>query len=262
MDLRGYDPPMKARLDKLLTEYGLATTRSRAQERILAGEVSVDGVVVTKPGILIEETALLSLHGEEIPYVSRGGLKLAAALSHWKIDLANRMCLDVGISTGGFTDCMLQHRAKEVIGIDTGSDQLAQKLRTDPRVRLVERTNARYLTGEMIPAGITFFTMDVSFIAASLVIPAVISSIAAANAPTKAARLDDAIVLVKPQFEAGREHVGKRGIVRDPLAQQSSVERVRQTMLQCGAKKMDVIDSPIAGGDGNREFLLYADFRE
>ena len=255
---------MKSRLDKLLTEYGLVTTRSRAQERILAGEVSVNGSIITKPGILVDDTALLALHGNEIPYVSRGGLKLAAALTQWKIDLIGRVCLDVGISTGGFTDCMLQHGAREIIGIDTGSDQLAQKLRTDQRVRLMERTNARYLTAKMIPAGISFFTMDVSFIAASLVIPAVISAVAEANAREKEneTALKDAVVLVKPQYEAGREHVGKRGIVREPAAQIASVERVRQTLLQCDATRIEVIDSPISGGDGNREYLLYAIFRE
>jgi 23S rRNA (cytidine1920-2'-O)/16S rRNA (cytidine1409-2'-O)-methyltransferase len=251
---------MKIRLDKLLLEKQLVRSRNHAQERTLAGEVTVNGRVVTRPGLLVDATASISLTGEETPYVSRGGVKLAAALSHWKIDLRDRVCLDVGASTGGFTDCMLQQGAKQVIAVDAGRDQMAAKLRLDPRVHLLEQTNARFLSLAMLPAGISFFAVDVSFIAASLVLPAVIAAAFPSGPVVQNSLCRNAVVLVKPQFEAGREHVGKGGIVRSRSAQQAAVERVRQTMLACGASNLQTIDSPLLGGDGNREFLLYAGF--
>jgi 23S rRNA (cytidine1920-2'-O)/16S rRNA (cytidine1409-2'-O)-methyltransferase len=241
---------MKLRLDKFLVEHGLVTTRERAQALILAGRVLVNEQKVEKPGASVAEDAAVRLLGEDLRYVSRGGLKLESALEHWKIDLTGRVCADVGASTGGFTDCMLQHGAAAVLAIDTGYGQIAHKLRVDPRVTLLERTNARKLEPKQITMTVTFLAMDVSFISATLVLPAVV----AAMRPS----LAEAVVLVKPQFEAGREHVGKGGIVRDPAAHALAVERVRATVAELGGTEIETIDSPILGAEGNREFLLHA----
>src|SRR6185437_14507896 len=170
-------------------------------------------------------------------------------------DVTGRTCMDVGASTGGFTDCLLQHGAARVVAIDTGYGQLAYRLRADSRVRLLERTNARFLTAAEIGESVTFIAMDVSFISAALVLPAVV----AAGFGENRAR-GEVVVLVKPQFEAGREHVGKGGIVRDPEVQQRAVDKVKDAVLQLGAVSTDVIDSPILGSEGNREFLLFAEF--
>jgi 23S rRNA (cytidine1920-2'-O)/16S rRNA (cytidine1409-2'-O)-methyltransferase len=241
---------MKLRLDKFLVEHGLVATRERAQAIILAGRVLVNEQKVEKPGAGVADDAAVRLLGEDLRYVSRGGLKLEAALEHWKIDLAGRICADVGASTGGFTDCMLQHGAAAVLAIDTGYGQIAHKLRVDPRVTLLERTNARKLEAKQVNMTVTFLAMDVSFISATLVLPAVI----AAMRPT----LTDAIVLVKPQFEAGREHVGKGGIVRDPAAHALAVDRVRAAVAELDGTEVETIDSPVLGAEGNREFLLHA----
>lgn len=243
---------MKARLDKFLVERGLAPSRERAQALILAGRVLVNEQKVDKPGAGVAPDAALRVLGDEQRYVSRGGFKLEAALIHWQIDLEGRVCADVGTSTGGFTDCMLQHGAASVLAIDTGYGQIAHKLRVDPRVALLERTNARHLEPQKVPQEVTFFAMDVSFIAASLVLPAVVAAMRVT--------LIEAVVLVKPQFEAGREHVGKGGIVRDPAAHRVAVERVRAALVALGADAVEEIDSPILGAEGNREFLLYARF--
>ena len=250
---------MKARLDKFLVEHGLAPTRERAQALILAGRVLVNEQKVEKPGAGVGQDATVRLLGDDLRYVSRGGLKLEAALAHWQIELKGRTCADVGASTGGFTDCMLQHGAAAVVAIDTGYGQIAHKLRVDPRVMLLERTNARHLQPEQITftvtfseAPITFLAMDVSFISATLVLPAVIRAMRA--------RLTEAVVLVKPQFEAGREHVGKGGIVRDPEAHRLAVERVRAAVAELGGAEIEVTDSPLLGAEGNREFLLHARF--
>jgi 23S rRNA (cytidine1920-2'-O)/16S rRNA (cytidine1409-2'-O)-methyltransferase len=248
---------MKTRLDKLLVERGVISTRERAQAMILAGRVLVNEQKIEKPGSPVAEDSVFRLLGEELRYVSRGGLKLEAALAHWKIDLTGRFCLDIGTSTGGFTDCMLQHGAKRVLAVDTGYGQIAQSLRDDARVELMERTNARLLKPGQLSSGITFFSMDVSFISATLVLPPVI---AAAFAAEPGAMEAEGIVLVKPQFEAGREHIGKGGIVRDPAAHQLAIERVRHCVLDLGAGEVEVIDSPITGAEGNREFLLHARF--
>ena len=240
------------RLDKLLVERGLVPSRERAQALILAGRVLVNEQKVEKPGAGVAADAAVRLLGDDLRYVGRGGLKLEAALAHWKIDLNARNCADVGASTGGFTDCMLQHGAAAVLAIDTGYGQIAHKLRTDPRVMLLERTNARYLTAQQVTINVTFIAMDVSFISAALVLPAVVQ----AMAPS----LAEAVVLVKPQFEAGREHIGKGGIVRDPEAHALAVERVRKAALELGGEEVEVIDSPILGAEGNREFLLHARF--
>ncbi len=242
----------KTRLDKFLLARGLVPSRERAQALILAGRVLVNEQKMDKPGASVAEDAQVRLLGEDLRYVSRGGLKLEAALTHWKIDLAGRTCADIGTSTGGFTDCMLQYGASTVLAIDTGYGQIAHKLRTDPRVTLLERTNARHLEVQHVRLPVTFFTMDVSFIAASLVLPAVVTAMQAT--------LVEAVVLVKPQFEAGREHVGKGGIVRDPEAHALAVDRVRTALAAMGAHDMESIDSPILGMEGNREFLLHARF--
>lgn len=246
---------MKVRLDKLVVERGLAPTRERAQALILAGRVLVDEQKLDKPGHTVPASAVLRMLGDDLRYVSRGGLKLEAALLHWKIDLNGRFCLDVGASTGGFTDCMLQNGADRVLAIDTGYGQIAEKLRRDGRVTLMERTNARNLIPGDLPSGISFLAMDVSFISATLLLPPVVRAIRAGcdNPPPL-----EAVILVKPQFEAGREHIGKGGIVRDPAAHRLAIERVTTCIDSLGATAMEVIDSPILGTEGNREFLMHS----
>jgi 23S rRNA (cytidine1920-2'-O)/16S rRNA (cytidine1409-2'-O)-methyltransferase len=256
------------RLDKLLVERGLAPTRAQAQALIMAGRVLVDDQKQSKAGATVPLEAAVRLLGGELRYVSRGGIKLEHALRHWNIDVAGQTCLDIGASTGGFTDCLLQHGAAKVIAIDTGYGQIDARLRADPRVRLLERTNARYLEPAQLADRIHFVAMDVSFISATLVLPAVTRSVLAvhqAAAHEADASADAAsfiiVVLVKPQFEAGRDAVGKGGIVRDAAAQQAAVEKVRLAMADLGYIHLDVTESPILGGEGNREFLLYAQHR-
>lgn len=200
----------------------------------------------------------IRLLGDDLKYVGRGGLKLERALQHWKIDVRRRVCLDVGASTGGFTDCLLQHGAARVIAIDTGRGQIAFQLRQDSRVRLLEKTNARYLTREQLGEITDFIAIDVSFISATLVLPAVVSAAFPQDTGARARR--EFVVLVKPQFEVGRQHVGKGGIVRDATAQQQAVEKIKVAVQALGASSIDVIESPILGVEGNREFLLYAKF--
>jgi 23S rRNA (cytidine1920-2'-O)/16S rRNA (cytidine1409-2'-O)-methyltransferase len=238
----------------MLVDRGLVASRERAQALILAGKVLVDEQKIDKSGAQVDEASAIRLLGEDLKYVSRGGLKLERALERWNIDVSGRVCADVGASTGGFTDCLLQHGASRVIAIDTGYGQMDFKLRQDPRVRLLEKTNARYLTREAFGELVDFIAMDVAFISATLILPAVISS------AFRADHGGQIVVLVKPQFEAGREHVGKGGIVRDEDAQLASVEKVRSAVTELGATKTDSIDSPILGAEGNREFLLYARF--
>ncbi len=251
---------MKLRLDKLLVGQGFAATRTRAQQRISAGHITVDGTIITKAGFVVDSQQVIQALEEDFLYVSRGGAKLVAALDAWKIDISGRTCLDVGISTGGFSDCMLQRGAAYVVGVDSGHGQLAEKLRGNPRLNLLERTNARRLTVEMLPAGIRFFTVDVSFIAASLVLPAVIAAAfpGDANIPDSPSR--EAVILAKPQFEAGRQFVGKGGIVHSAAAHQRAIDRVREMLDANGALETRVMDSPLPGGDGNHEFLIYARF--
>jgi 23S rRNA (cytidine1920-2'-O)/16S rRNA (cytidine1409-2'-O)-methyltransferase len=249
---------LKVRLDKLLVDRGLAASRERAQALILAGKVLVDDQKVEKAGAQVAAECVIRLLGEDLKYVSRGGLKLERALDHWKIDAAGKVCLDVGASTGGFTDCLLQRGAAKVIAVDTGYGQMDFKLRQDARVRLLEKLNARYLTHEALGETVELIVMDVSFISATLVLPAVIGAAFPESREERSGRL--IIVLVKPQFEAGREHVGKGGIVRDEATQLAAVERVKESVLKLGAVQTDVIDSPILGAEGNREFLLYGRF--
>jgi predicted rRNA methylase YqxC with S4 and FtsJ domains len=325
----------KMRVDLLLVERGLVPSRERARALILAGRVLVGEQKVEKVGATVPADAPIRLLGEDQPYVSRGGFKLAAALAHWQIEVQGRACLDVGASTGGFTDCLLQAGAAQVTAIDTGFGQIAMKLRNDPRVRLLERTNARFLepgslaaregeklnsgskkcqgttlhaaekrlalkghdfsraisagksrralapegcfspisaeklttlkghdfsraanearlTGALAPEGTpgpTLLVMDVSFISATLLLAPVFAA-----APS----LTEAVVLVKPQFEAGRGHIGKGGIVRDPEAHQLAIDRVAGCVRSLDWQVVETIPSPITGMEGNREFLLYA----
>lgn len=247
---------VKTRLDKLLVERGLTPSRERAQALILAGKVLVNEQKIEKAGASVETDCELRLLGEDLRYVSRGGLKLEKALAHWHIDLAGMTCLDVGASTGGFSDCMLQNGAARLIAVDTGYGQMEFRLRNDPRLRLLEKTNARYLTREQIGEPIDFVAMDVSFISATLVLPAVVRSAFSDSGKSEAAM----VVLVKPQFEVGRELVGKGGIVRDEAAQQSAVLKVEAALRSLGAARVESTESPILGAEGNREFLLYAEF--
>ena len=245
---------MKFRLDKLVIERGLTTSRERAQALILAGKVFVNDQKLDKAGTLVGDDASIRIAGEDLKYVSRGGLKLERALKHWNIAAEGKICLDVGASTGGFTDCLLQNGAARVIALDTGYGQMDFKLRQDPRVRLLEKTNARYATREMIGEYVELIVVDVAFISATIVLPPVIN--AAFPLASDERRGREVIVLVKPQFEAGREFVGKGGIVRDEAAQLASVEKVKKTLIDLGCTNLDVIDSPILGAEGNREFLL------
>ncbi|MGH9512996.1 MAG: TlyA family RNA methyltransferase [Terriglobales bacterium] len=242
---------LKTRLDKLLVERGLAASIELAQALILAGRILVDGQKASKAGTSTALDANLRVLGEASKYVSRGGLKLEKAFSRWKIDVRGKTCLDVGASTGGFTDCLLQHGAARVIAVDTGYGQIDLRLRKDSRVHLLENTNARYLTQEQLRVAVDFIAIDVSFISATLILPAVISS-----APS----VGEIVVLVKPQFEVGREFVGKGGIVRDREAQAAAVKEVRDSLRALRCEETDVIESPILGAEGNREFLLYGRF--
>ncbi|MFZ1938842.1 MAG: TlyA family RNA methyltransferase [Terracidiphilus sp.] len=244
------------RLDLLLVERGLAQSRERARALILAGRVLVaEGKgeqKIDKPGSSVRQDAAIRMLGDDMPFVSRGGLKLEAALDHWKIDVNGRACLDVGASTGGFTDCLLQRGAAHITSIDTGFGQIAMKLRNDPRVRLIERTNARLLEPDSLEEDQkkTLLVIDVSFISVTLLLGPVFAA-----APS----LAEAVILVKPQFEAGREHVGKGGIVRDPQAHELAVNKVAECVRSLGWHVVGTIPSPITGAEGNKEFLLYAE---
>ena len=245
---------LKTRLDLVLVERQLVPSRERARALILAGRVLVREQKIDKPGTTVPADAPIRILGEEQPYVSRGGLKLAGALDHWPIPVAGRACLDIGASTGGFTDCLLQRGAAHVTAIDTGFGQIHMKLRSDPRVRLVERTNARLLEANALAAAegspdLSLLVMDVSFISATLVLPPALAA---------APGLEEAVILVKPQFEAGRGNVGKGGIVRDPEAHQLAIDRVAECVRSLGWRVIETIPSPITGMEGNREFLLYA----
>ncbi|MGH9514570.1 MAG: TlyA family RNA methyltransferase [Terriglobales bacterium] len=250
--------PLKLRLDKLLLERQLVPSRERAQALVLAGKVLVDDQKVDKSGTLVDASSEIRLLGDDLKYVGRGGLKLESALERWKIDVRDRVCLDVGASTGGFTDCLLQHGAARVIAVDTGQGQIAFRLRQDSRVRLLENTNASYLTREQLGEEVYFIAIDVSFISATLLLPAVISSAFPEDIAKREGR--SLVVLVKPQFEVGRNLVGKGGIVRDASAQQQAVEKIRFAVQSLGVTSIDVTESPILGAEGNREFLLYARF--
>ena len=311
---------MKIRLDKALVERGLAGSRERAQALVLAGRVLVAEQRVEKPGTPVAEDAALRVLGEDLRYVRRGGLKLERALEYWGIGLEGRVCVDVGASTGGFTDCMLQHGAASVLAVDTGYGQIAHRLRVDPRVTLRERCNERLLrAGELVGqfsvvssqlsekadalsvvrstlpvedtkadssaalrndkqkalrndkqgavrndkqgTVISFLAMDVSFISATLVLPAVLRALA----PEGERWRGEAVVLIKPQFEAGREYVGKGGIVRDEAGREIAIARVKECVVGLGGAGsggagVEVIESPITGMEGNHEYLLHSWF--
>ena len=236
----------KQRLDAELVQRGLAPSREKAQALILAGEVLVNGQKASKSGQLVGEDAKLEV-SQPLRYVSRGGLKLEAALTAFHVSAEGKICLDIGTSTGGFTDCLLQNGAARVHAVDTGAGQIDWKLRTDPRVILHEKTNARYLSPDVIGEPVDLVVCDVSFISVTLIIPALIP-IAKPDA--------DWIILVKPQFEVGRENVGSGGIVRDPALHAQACDRVRDALESRGFTT-NIIDSPLLGMEGNREFLLH-----
>ena len=238
--------PQKQRLDLLLVERGLCESREKAQRAIMAGSVRVGEAVADKPGTRVPEDALLSVK-QECRYVGRGGLKMEAALQHFGVDPTGRICLDIGASTGGFTDCLLQHGAAKVHAIDVGHSQLDWKIRSDPRVVVREKLNARYLTRQEIPDPIDICVIDVSFISLTLILPAAFPLLAPGGV---------ILALIKPQFELSKEEVDVgRGVVRDPLAQQRAVEKIERFVRETGKTWVGVIESPILGGEGNREFL-------
>ncbi len=239
--------PPKARVDQLLTDRGLAESREKAQALILAGEVLINGQKADKPGRTIPTDARIELTGR-LPYVSRGGVKLAAALDAFHIDPTGCTAIDIGTSTGGFTDCLLQRGAARVHAVDTGAGQIDWKLRTDPRVILHENTNARYLSPDQIGEPADLIVCDVSFISATLLMP---------RFPALLKPTGQFIVLIKPQFEAGREHIGKGGIVRNPAIHAACCDKVRQSAEALGFQTQ-IIASPILGTEGNQEFLLHA----
>jgi 23S rRNA (cytidine1920-2'-O)/16S rRNA (cytidine1409-2'-O)-methyltransferase len=235
------------RLDQLLVERGLVESREKARALILAGQVLVNGQRVDKAGHNVALDAQVELL-EQPRYVGRGGLKLEAALRHFDIQVAAKICMDVGSSTGGFTDCLLQHGAARVYAIDVGTAQLDWKMRNDPRVIVREQVNARYLSREDVPEIIQLAVCDVSFISITMILPAIAKLVA-----------EDAemVILVKPQFELERRQVGKGGIIRDPELHQQACRRVQEAVQRLGFRT-DTIPSPILGAEGNQEFLLYA----
>ncbi len=238
---------MNVRLDVALVSRQLVESRERAQALILAGKVTVNGQRADKPGRPVTEDARIEVE-QPLKYVSRGGLKLEAALQAFQVSVEDKVCMDVGTSTGGFTDCLLQHGAKRVHAVDTGAGQISWKLRTDPRVVLHENVNARYLTFEEIGEFADVMVCDVSFISVTLLIPALAPLLTEEGIW---------IILVKPQFEVGRGLVGRGGIVRDAAAQIAACERVAQALQERNFVTR-YIDSPILGAEGNREFLLEA----
>jgi 23S rRNA (cytidine1920-2'-O)/16S rRNA (cytidine1409-2'-O)-methyltransferase len=242
--------PAKRRADQLLVEHGLAESRAKAQALILGGLVSCAGRRIDKPGQQFQLDAPLALKGRDHPWVSRGGLKLAHALDHFGISVEDKIALDIGASTGGFTDVLLSRGARLVHAVDVGHGQLAWKLRQDPRVVVHERLNARYLSREHIPEPVDIITCDASFIGLATVLPAPLALASARS---------ELIALVKPQFEAGPDRVGKGGIVRDPAIHDEVCERAaRWVAAQPGWAVVGIVESPILGPKGNREFLLYA----
>jgi len=240
-------PNRRQRLDVLVVERSLAESREKARALILAGQVLVNGQKADKAGATIDTDAVIELLAQP-RYVGRGGLKLEAALDHFRISPAGKICLDVGSSTGGFTDCLLQRGAARVYAIDVGTGQLDWKLRNHPRVIVQEQVNARYLTRDQVPEPIALAVCDVSFISITMILPALIDLLA-----------DDAemVILVKPQFELERDQVGKGGIIRDPVLHDQARQRVEKVVQQLGFHTQ-IIPSPILGAEGNREFLLHA----
>ena len=242
-------PAAKRRADQLVVERGLAESRARAQALVLAGVVSCAGRRIEKPGEQLAADAALAVKENDHPWVSRGGVKLAHALDHFRIVVNGKTALDIGASTGGFTDVLLSRGAVRVYAIDVGHGQLAWKLRQDPRVIVHERVNARHLTRAQVPEPIHVITCDASFIGLATLLPAPLAL---------AAEEAELVALVKPQFEAGREHVGKGGVVRDPAVHHEVCERIAAWVAAQGWTVVGVVESPVLGPQGNREFLLYA----
>jgi 23S rRNA (cytidine1920-2'-O)/16S rRNA (cytidine1409-2'-O)-methyltransferase len=238
----------KERLDKLLVERGLVQSRERARSLILAGRVLVGELVVDKPGTPVRSDLEIRLKGEDIPFVSRGGLKLAKALETFAVQVAGRIAIDVGASTGGFTDCLLQHGATLVYAVDVGYGQLAWKLRQDPRVVNMERTNIRHLQPGQLEPRPTLAVIDASFISLEKVLPTTL---------TLLAEEAEVIALIKPQFEVGRGEVGKGGVVRDGAKHAAVLERIRQLATSLGCRVLGETESPLLGPKGNREFLIW-----
>jgi 23S rRNA (cytidine1920-2'-O)/16S rRNA (cytidine1409-2'-O)-methyltransferase len=243
----------KIRLDRLLVERGLADTRAKAQAMILAGQVLVDEQKVEKCGVLTRASAKLRLVGESPKYASRGGLKLEGALAHFRINPEAKICLDIGASTGGFTDCLLQRGAARVFAVDVGTNQLDWKLRRDSRVVSLEKTNARNLNFDLLGAHVDLVTMDVSFISATLILPVL---------PPLLAMPADVLVLVKPQFEVGKGQVGKGGIVREPALHKEAVAKVSRKLLELGFHDLAQAESILPGAEGNLEYFLHAVWRK
>jgi 23S rRNA (cytidine1920-2'-O)/16S rRNA (cytidine1409-2'-O)-methyltransferase len=237
---------MKIRLDRLMVERGLAESREKAQGLIMAGEVLVGGQKASKPGQAVAQDAAVEVLARP-PYVGRGGFKLAEALHRFAIDVTGHVCLDIGASTGGFTDVLLQSGAARVHAVDVGFGQLDWKLRTDPRVIVHERLNARSLCFEDIGEFVDFLTCDVSFISVTLILPAALPLLKPGG---------QMVILVKPQFEAGKGQVGKGGIVREPEIHQAACDRVVGVVRELGFET-EIVDSPILGAEGNKEFLLH-----
>ena len=241
-------PPKKKRLDQLLVKKGLAPSRARARDTITAGSVLVDGLPREKPGSLVSADAVIEIKGDDLPYVSRGGLKLEAGLRETGLDVTGMVCLDVGASTGGFTDCLLQHGAARVFAVDVGYGQMAWSLRTDPRVTVIERTNIRHMPRDVLDTAVDLVTIDTAFISLKIVVPAV----------RKFMRPEAAILaLIKPQFEVGKGQVGKGGVVRNPVLRQQVVSELTEFFKDSGLVTKAVIPSPIRGPKGNREFIAY-----
>lgn len=238
----------KERLDVLLVKRGFFDTREKAQKTIMAGLVFIDNIRIDKAGEKVKVSSNIEVKGNAIPYVSRGGLKLEKAIKEFNIILDNKVCMDVGASTGGFTDCMLKNGAKKVFSIDVGYGQMAWELRTDPRVVCMERTNIRYVTREDINDYVDFSSIDVSFISLNLVLPVV-----------KELLTNDGIIvsLIKPQFEAGKDKVGKKGVVRDPNVHKEVIINVVSFASGIGLKLVGLTFSPIRGPEGNIEYLAY-----
>jgi 23S rRNA (cytidine1920-2'-O)/16S rRNA (cytidine1409-2'-O)-methyltransferase len=245
--------PEKIRLDRLLVARELADSREKAQALILAGQILVDGEKMEKCGVMVSSEASLRLLGEPLKYVSRGGLKLEGALEHFRLDPKGKICLDIGASTGGFTDCLLQRGAAKVFAVDVGTNQLDWKIRRDPHVAVLEKTNARYLRPGQIGTRVELVTIDVSFISATLIL-AVLPPLLAPRA--------DLLVLVKPQFEVGKAQVGKGGIVRDPQLHQEAIAKVSRKLLELGFSHLASAESVLPGAEGNREYFLHALWRE
>ncbi|AVQ46861.1 TlyA family RNA methyltransferase [Clostridium botulinum] len=238
----------KERLDLLLIKKGIFQSRERAKASIMAGEIFIDGNRVDKCGEKIKESANIEFRGEKLPYVSRGGLKLEKSIKNFGIDLNEKVCLDIGASTGGFTDCMLQNGAKKVFSIDVGYGQFAWKLRVDPRVVCMERTNVRYVTSEELGEKANFASIDVSFISLTLVIPVVKDLLDEKG---------EIMALIKPQFEAGREKVGKKGVVRESSTHKEVVDKIVQFAKKLDLNILNLDFSPIKGPEGNIEYLIY-----